>query len=462
MIVDLEEVGGGSYEADVCVIGGGAAGITVARALATSGISTVLVEGGGLTPEATSQQLYRGEVTGRPYSLETSRLRYFGGSTGHWEGYCGPLDASDFRPRGWVPYSGWPIDHQELLPYWTEAHEILDLGPFLYDVPGRERRTGEFKWLRPCLWRHSPPTRFKEKYEDDVRRSDVITCLLHANLLRLQGTNGGRVARQALVGALGGALATVRAHTFVLACGGIENARVLLLAAHRGDLALDQVEAVTGRFFMEHVLVGKTATVLANGDWWRDFERFSHEGFDVTPGLRLSEKTQQDHELLSLGGMMRPTECPAGPLAGRTCLAFLTVAEQAPDPGSLVTLGSRHDAFGLPLAKLHWRLGDLDRRTIDVGSRLLAHEIGRLRLGRTRLEDMLSPAAADSFWSANHHIGTTRMADDGVVDPDCRVHGIENLFVAGSSVFPTGGYVNPTLTIVALALRLADHIAKRL
>lgn len=459
MILDLEQLGTGSFESDVCIVGAGAAGITLARQLAAFGVSTVLLESGGLAPEARTQALYDGEVTGRPYPLVASRLRYFGGSTGHWAGYCGPLDESDFEVRDWVPHSGWPIDRQDLIPYWKRAHDVLDLGPFEYDIPGHGRRIGDFKSLRACFWRQSPPTRFNQKYQDDIRRSDLITCLLHANLLRFEGTNGGRVVRRAFVGTLGGASAVVRAHSFVVACGGIENARILLLAAHRNDLALDRVSPITGRFFMEHILVPSTATVVAIGDWWHDFQGFKHEGVALAPGLCLSEKAQREHAILGLGGGMAPIDCPAGLVSGQTCLDFFAIVEQAPHPDSRVLLGSRRDALGLPVAKLDWRLTEIDRQTIRIGPRLLAHEVGRLRLGRTKLHDVMS-VVPDNLGSANHHMGTTRMGDDGVVDRNCRVHGIENLFVAGSSVFPTVGYINPTLTIVALSLRLADHISK--
>lgn len=461
MILDLETHGSDSFEADVCVVGAGAAGITLARRLTESGSSVVLLESGGLSLEPRVQALYDGETSGRFYSLQGSRLRYFGGSTGHWEGYCGPLDESDFQVREWVPHSGWPIAREELVPYWKRAHDILDLGPFQYELPGRGQPAGDFTSLRPCFWRHSPPTRFNEKYRDEIQRSDRITCLLHANLLRMDGRNDGHVVRRAVAGSLGGGSASVRARSFVLACGGIENARVLLLAAQRGELALDRVSPVTGRFFMDHLMVANSATVVVKGDWWHYYKRFAHEGFDLTPGLRLKEEAQREHAILSLGGMMRSIDCPEEILPGYPCLTFFAVSEQAPNPDSRVLLSSRRDALGLPMAKLNWQLTEIDRQTATIGPRLLAHEIGRLGFGRAKLHDATS-AVPDNFWSASHHMGTTRMGDNSVVDRNCRVHEIENLFVAGSSVFPTAGYMNPTLTIVALALRLADYLLKQL
>jgi choline dehydrogenase-like flavoprotein len=203
--------------------------------------------------------------------------------------------------------------------------------------------------------------------------------------------------------------------------------------------------------------------VVATSDWWQEFERFAQQGFELTPGIGVGEAAQRDHSILNLAGFLRPIDCPPGLLPGNACLAFLSVGEQAPNPDSRVTLGNRTDALGLPTVRLEWRLSEIDRHTLATGALLLAREIGRLGLGRTKLEPVTQPSIfPDGLWAANHHMGTTRMGDDGVVDRNCRVHGIENLFMAGSSVFPTSGCMNPTLTIVALALRLADHLARSL
>jgi choline dehydrogenase-like flavoprotein len=141
---------------------------------------------------------------------------------------------------------------------------------------------------------------------------------------------------------------------------------------------------------------------------------------------------------------------------------FKTAMEQAPNRESRVMLGEERDRLGCARVALCWSLTSLDRRTFDRGHEILHEELRRANVGS--LETAFGPA--DDAWppglrGARHHMGTTRMHVDprrGVVDPQCRVHGISNLYVAGSSVFPTGGAANPTLTIVALALRLAEHV----
>jgi hypothetical protein len=148
-------------------------------------------------------------------------------------------------------------------------------------------------------------------------------------------------------------------------------------------------------------------------------------------------------------------------------LSVVLHLEQAPNPESRVSLSSERDALGQPRARLDWRLGDLEWRTARACLDLLAADLGRLGLGRVRIDDWLE--AAEPAWTAVggkfHHMGTTRMSDDpsrGVVDANGAVHGVSGLYVAGSSIFPTCGFANPTLTIVALALRLAWHLRAEL
>jgi choline dehydrogenase-like flavoprotein len=156
---------------------------------------------------------------------------------------------------------------------------------------------------------------------------------------------------------------------------------------------------------------------------------------------------------------------PAQPDRVGHWLGLGCACEQAPNPDSRVTLSPERDALGLPRIRLDWRLGEQDRRSVVEHMRSLALEFGALGIGRMSID-----VEDDGVWpqlvsGSNHHMGTTRMHDDaryGVVDRDCRVHGVDNLFVAGSSVFPTSGAANPTLTLVALALRLADHLKTRL
>ncbi len=457
------------YRCDLCIIGAGPAGITIARQFDGTPIQVCLVESGGFERDPRTDALHEGENAGHDYSITGSRLRYFGGTSNHWEGMCAPLNELDFEPRDWVPHSGWPINRATLDPYYARAHEILDLGPFQYDPARLPPAAGAFApvddhMLVTRLWRHSPPTRFNTKYRAQAAASSNITCLLHANAAEFTTIADGSELRSLSVRSLTGQTATIRARYYVLACGGLENPRILL------SNNLGNRHGVVGRYFLEHVHIYSTAIVVSSNDtlgrWWEAYQRFSREGTDFTPGLCLSPDAQRRERLLNYAAMLPRTESPPGARAGRESARLYVVSEQAPNPDSRVTLADPIDELGVRRLRLQWKLTEPDRATVERGAMIIAQELGRLGLARLTLNPVLNPKTWPAgVWGASHHMGTTRMNNDptrGVVDRDCRVHGVDNLFIAGSSVFPTGGYANPTLTIVALALRLAEELGNRL
>jgi choline dehydrogenase-like flavoprotein len=137
-------------------------------------------------------------------------------------------------------------------------------------------------------------------------------------------------------------------------------------------------------------------------------------------------------------------------------------AEQAPDPSNRVALSDRRDALGIPETRLDWHIKPIDRESILAWLDVFAGDLRAKGYGHVikQADDWQQGVVGGP-----HHLGTTKMsagARNGVVDEHCRVHSVDNLYVAGSSVFPTGGYANPTFTIVTLALRLADTLRKRL
>jgi len=535
VIDDLRRLPGAStLHADVCLIGAGAAGITIARELAASPLQICLVEGGGLDYEEASQALYAGENAGSPVDFEAGRLRFLGGSTNHWGGRCAPLDEIDFRRREWIPHSGWPIGRDELDPYYVRAREVAGFtAPWLADA----RTLGESlkislpavnsEWLRPFLWHYAPATQdagvwnWGVAYRKVLRDARNIRTLLHANFAGFASNDDRSHVRGLTVKALGGASATVVARNYVLCCGGIENARLLLLAAEQGGGGFGSRHDRVGRYFMQHSR-GSSGLIQSAELMTRTQEQFNilrgADGISVEVGLTLAPEQQERQRLLNCGAVLQylgdpdsgvtaaqdiwralktghwapgmgeklaqigadlgaVTQSLAHRLSAGRSLALEGAAgvpsrsasivldiEQAPDPDSRILLGGQRDALGLRRVKADWRIGQLERRTAAVFTRLIGAEFSRLEIGRCRpepwLEDDRLPLA-DALKETYHYIGTTRMADDptqGVTDRDCAVHGMRNLFVAGSSVFPTAGQANPTLTIVALALRLADHL----
>jgi choline dehydrogenase-like flavoprotein len=501
------------FDCDLAIVGAGAAGITMALRLADSGLRICLIESGGLEYDDAVQSLYDGESVGRQLASPLQcRLRYFGGTTNHWAGWCAPLAEIDFQARSWVPDSGWPISKSELDPYYEAAQPILELGPYRYeagqlptdaDMPRFDTNT-----LRVRSWQYSPPTRFRLRYREDLAASDNVEVVLHANVVRIQ-TNATATQIEAVhLETLTGRAGSVRARIFVLACGGMENTRLLLQTQDVDANGLGNGSGMLGRFFMQHpehavadIVTNDTETLV------RAFDRRSSDIGPMRAHLTTSADCQQRFELLNAGFDLRPQrgysaaytalrgivvdvgdrEWPsdldaklwsvltdldgvAGDLyrraRGEEVVSFelLVHSEQAPNPESRLTLSRERDRFGMPKLRVDWRLAAGDKRSIRESALRVGEELARLKLGRMKLREWMLPGDdswPDPIWSGCHHMGTTRMSDDpdaGIVDRNCRAHSVRNLYVAGSSVFPTGGYVPPTFTIVALALRMADHM----
>jgi choline dehydrogenase-like flavoprotein len=523
---------GASGRADVCVIGAGAAGISVSRRLQRAGHRVCLLEAGSLDYEPETQSLNEGENLGLPYyDLVDARLRFFGGTTNIWGGRCVPLDPGDFDRRRWVAHSGWPIGYNDLLPYYQDAHTDLELGDFVYD----ERLWPALGQCPPALSPDRLITRFwrfdtmKERFSArrcrDLIEGDRVRVLTHANVVHLQANPGASALDHVRVRTLGGRDLEVRARCFVLACGGIENPRMLLAANDVQRPGIGNGRDLVGRFFMEHQHA--RAGLVRTGEPFRLWDAFRKRRIGagqppVAPMLlpapplqarrgilntALTFKLQRDPALGLLlndriyrrlkhqlppdrsrrrlwhayrdvrGALQRSVKPLLERVRSRTGLRDLYVmvrAEQAPNPESRVTLSPERDALGVPKAALRWQLSRQDKDTVAVLTETLDAELSRLGIGSVLPSEWL--VADDDAWPLDptvskhpiagyHHMGTTRMSDDpsrGVVDAHCRVHGYANLYVAGSSVFPTGGWANPTLTIIALAYRLADELHRRL
>lgn len=537
MIEDLRDLPRGTtISADVCLIGAGAAGITIARELAQHSVDVCLLEGGGLQYEyLESQQLYAGENIGIPVSLEGGRLRFLGGATNHWGGRCAPLDDIDFRRRDWIEHSGWPIDRAELEPYYRRAQKVAGFkSEWLSDTDTLSFLKVALpeinpQWLKPFLWHYTPAMkdapawRWGTAYGQELRESKHIRTLLHANFAAFSTEKDRKSVRSVTVSTLTGIAATISAQRFVLCCGGIENGRVLLLAAEQNAGGFGNQNDLVGRYLMQHSR-GPAGLIVSADRMSRLQQQFNilrgADGLEVEVGLTLTPEVQQQERLLNCSGVLQyqgdPTSGVAvaqdiwralltghwapemGEKVGLIAEDFPAVAasmahrlssghsldregtaavpsrsaillldlEQAPDPQSRISLAEGRDALGLKRVQANWRIGELERRTAAKFAGYVGAEFARLGLGRCRLEPWVQSEQvpmSEALHETYHYMGTTRMADtatEGVVDRNCAVYGMNNLFVAGSSVFPTAGQANPTLTLVALALRLADFIRR--
>lgn len=525
MLVDLSAGAPKRLEADVAVIGAGAAGITAARHLLSRGLKVLLLESGGLDHEAGASDLNAGESIGESYyELESARLRFFGGTTAIWGGRCAHLDPIDFEKRPWVPHSGWPITAEDLAPWYERARPLVGLPAkraALDGVGGAAARLngGEIA-INHWEFDHEFD-RFGATRNRDLFDHPRLTVALHATVREIVALPSGTAISHLDVRAPSGEAVTVVAHDYMLAAGGIENARLLLASQSVMPAGLGNQNDLVGRFFMEHPHArGGTLNGAPAWELLRFFANRSVGDVVAAPLLTATESFQRESGLLNsaltiaarppLGGKhplmkraylhakhkVEPTTFArslwkAQRLAGRTVkhvvgpllpwlgyrsrrseLTVVLRAEQAPNPASRVTLADQRDALGMPRVRLDWRLGELDVRTASELVKATSRAFKKAGFGQIALADWLQDGRGwqfDPLVSAHpiggfHHMGTTRMADDpkqGVTDAFGRVHGLDNLFVAGTSLFPTGGWANPTLPMLALALRTSDHIADR-
>ena len=510
MLIDARNVPNDTViESDICIVGAGAAGITLAREFIGKQHRVSLIESGGLDFDPGTQELAKGESIGQAYMpLESTRLRLFGGTTTHWGGTCRPLDEMDFEPKEWIPYSGWPFSKSHLDPFYERAQSVCQLGPYDYRVPHWvTAKTPVFPLkdnrLFTDMFQQSPPTRFGTTYRDEVIKAPNITTYIYANLVDIETSEQARQVRSLRIATLTGIQLKFKGKIFIIAAGAIENARLLLLARNAINAGVGNQNDLVGRFFMEHPILFTGIIALSDPKTSVDFyEKHLSKGVMVKGFLKPSDATRRREQLVNCG--TRPVLTPLRVLSGgiksyrllKHSLAefhipdnFLTHlknviadiddvvmrrgatrvvalkywSESTPNPDSRITLSETRDALGKNQIRLDWQLNEIDRRTMSRVLNTIAEELGKSNLGRLQLffsdEDNWPSEMAGSY----HHMGTTRMNLDpkqGVVNQHCQVHETENLYIAGSSVYPTCGHANPTLTIVALSIRLADHIKK--
>ena len=496
MLLNANDIDSGAVlETDLCIAGAGAAGISLALQLADSQTSMVVLEGGGERRSELSQGLYDGTCDAPLAGAypRASRLRHLGGTTNHWLGACLTLDPIDFTVRDWMPDSGWPFDRSELYPHYLRAAKVLGIGkpelkeadPPLYD--------GSIVGLKQVQGR---ATRFGIEYKEDLAAASNLRVLLHANVVRVGLRADATSVEQLDVATLPGKRFSVRAKYFVLALGGIENSRMLLISDDVQSSGVGNGHDLVGRYFMDHT--GFPLAKICVSD--RDHTLLEHRPLGGRV-FRLNEETQRRHQLHNCGMLFdlvpeiedtrhfllqdgawerlapyleasgtQPKSSLLGRLAKHAAgedklfyRRFNLQPEQLPTPNSRVMLGSEEDPFGHRRVHLSWSLPSEMYRTARLTAELFAEDLGRRGLGRVAVDVEALEGAI--YQPGFHHMGGTRMHTDprqGVVDSDSRVHGVANLYIAGSSVFPTSGYANPTFTLVALALRLADHLATQL
>jgi choline dehydrogenase-like flavoprotein len=461
---------------DVCIVGAGPAGITLALRLAVNGRRVLLLEGGGREYSQNSQSLYQCPSTGLEVYAEETRLRYLGGTSNHWSGRCRPFEASDFNTGPPVRLPGWPIAFAEMEAHLAQAMAIVDLVP-----------NAGFKAINPSLdgsefaadrFLLSPPTRFAKKYAKELDETEGLDVFINCNCVDLEfDSQTGRIA-SIVVADYEQHRERVKARQFILATGAIENARQLLNSESLAAGSIVTEGGLVGKCFMEHLNVELGTFILKDGQGKDSREYFTTDAFVAqhkagkgnvaislvsevkTYGRMAAIKSFFENLICDVGveqkiEFITKFDCPGDGVIG-------TLIEQFPNLDSRVSLLPERDALGMRKAVVHWELSSADRDTVKSIGLEMAKCFADTGLGLVKLEQCVYDQTVPLKVNPHaHHMGTTRMAsapEFGVVDENCKVFGVENLHIAGSSVFATGGASNPTMPLLQLTLRLAEHI----
>ena len=519
--------------ADVCVIGGGPAGLTVAAELAGTSLRVILIEAGG--------------EPGRPLGLTESSVAdrqgdlapplqippRLGGGANEWivrlpKMQRGvrmlPLAPFDLETRSWVPNSGWPITWSELDRYYQRANEFLGLSSLGYTLEEWEdtqhpRLPLEAHGFTTTMEHFASPSVFTKSIRQTLADCANVDVYLDGAVGAIDGA--ADQATHVMVDHGTAGRVQVKANQFVLAAGGINNARLLLSARDHAGFAGSQV--ATGRYYVDHQRIGVGSLTPSDPGIFRTaglYDLTTRASTSVMGKLTPTEALLTTHRILHSGSMLLPkppakieqgltdvrslvsrsrqpgTPRPSIASLAQTALYIAktgtqmaarqrrlppridagwsgltktsfgrfsveTQIELAPDRNNRVHLGNARDQFGRRRPEMFWRWHELDLHTVKTNTALLATAFQKSQLGRFEPEAWDARPLLTTPNGAFHPSGTTRMGDNAstsVTDCNAKLHSASNVYVAGSSLFPTVGYANPTLTIVALAIRLADHL----
>ncbi len=509
------------YRADLCIVGGGVAGITLATELRESFGNILVLESGEEHYHPDKQALYRADKVSSGFPDPThSRLRMLGGSSNHWENNTSPLDAIDFERRAWVQNSGWPIKFDDVKPFYRKAAEYCGTGGDGYatdhwaDDSRIDVLRGSALLQTSIAKASSPPTRFFYQHGEVLKQASTVSILQNATVVDADLNEAGDAIGCVYFESSPGKRARVRATCFVLCLGGIENARFLLALNDKYDNRIGNQFDNVGRYFMEHPTIRASHFFAADTAELAIYQNNRLPDRNVVGFMQLTDEALRENQLTNLRMPLHPannyvlsegissfhvvkdalTDGEIPDAFGTHLVSLLSdldmvieaisrksfdkrlfshaqepggfqmvaMMEQTPSRNNRILLGQSKDAYGMRRVAIDWRVEQADKDRAWQCLELAAREIGARSLGRVRLLKQFD----DRVWGsqlgfAHHHMGTTRMgesAEKAVVDRNGRIFGINNFYVAGSSVFTTGGHVPPTLTIVALTIRLAREL----
>jgi hypothetical protein len=512
----------GTLSYDLCIVGGGVAGIVVANELAATGIKIALVESGGEQYHQATQDLYQANSTDFPFpNTSYSRLRFLGGSSNHWENNTSPLSESDFKKRDGINNSGWPIKYSDFVSYYKKAESYCGVGNDGYSLDswittsGMKDLVANSSKIETRIAKVSKsPTRFFEQYGDKLVNSENVEIITFSNIVDIEYNEDTKRVERAVFKTLKGNEFLISANRFVMCLGGIENARMLLHFNKKYRNKLGNESDSVGRYLMEHptpraahLIAEKTAELdlyLGYKDDYRSilgFVSLTDKAVEENESINLrmpfipqsnyilSDGISSSHifrESLSNYNLPEDASSHAWNILSDIDMVIESIArksfdmrlfdhaseiggydipmmmEQTPDKGNRIILSNKRDKLGLAKIDVHYRVTDTDKQRLWRSLDICAKEIAMLGFGRIKtLKERSLRLWRDQLGFSQHHMGTTRMANspsNGVVSENLKIFGTNNFYLSGSSVFPTGGSVPPTLTIVALSIRLAEHL----
>jgi GMC oxidoreductase len=520
MLIDLRHVSDdGPQCAETLIVGSGAVGLTMAVELARSGRQVIVLEAGARGVETESQDYFRSaRWRAHPLpGLHQGRFRALGGTTNFWGGRLLKFDPIVFEQRPWMADVGWPIDRQELDPYYERGYELLGMQHHLSDdkiwkqLDIEPPTLGDEVDIFFSAW--APEPNLASLFGGAIASSPNLRVFVNAPVVALELDEPGERVASVLVRTAAGAARRFTGRRVILANGTVEIARLLKLALADGRRAPWHLNRWLGKGFVDHLeCFGGDVTLLDRKRFHNIFDNAYVNGIKYMPTLKLSARAQRERRLPSVaanfifnsnlqehlqnakllvrsllrGRLQRPLLLDArglisvlrvaAPMVARYVrdrrmynpvdrgVQFGLVAEQFPLAESAIHLSERCDHLGMPTVEIDWRIDGREIESVAALGELVANYLARHQLASVRLDPALAARDPDYLKRAvdcYHQMGMARMANtpaDGVVDRDLKVFGTRNLYVAGAAVYPTTGAANPTFTAIALGLRLANAI----
>jgi len=523
MFIDFSTVDKASFEADICIIGAGAAGFSSAVTLMNSGLKILVVEGGGHGVNARAQALHTAILSGHPHSgIHEARARIIGGTTTKWGGQALPFMKEDFEGRPHVELSGWPVTLDDLKPYYKEAETILGTDhsvPFNYNPWKRSNITNAAflnQGLKLFVTKWCKVPNFADQHSDKIESGSNISLLYNANVVEVLPTDDFGSVKSLRIRALNKKEGTIKARFFIAAGGALETVRLFLASKKFGAAGLGNSSGLAGCYFQDHVAATVGEVLPTSAKKFHDiFDPFYKDGFKYLPRIKLTPlyaaKQQALHasaqilfagdntvitDIKNILSAVKNKKAPAlrilwsalaplklagviktlwrwkinkrGPSAGKGPIWLEVHSEQNPLRESRVSLSETVDELDVPKICLHWIISDMTIETIRKTALLVKSEFESTNIGKVILEPWVEDGAVNPsclLTDVYHQCGGLKMAasdKDGVVDSSCKVYGINNLYVASSAVFPTSSFSNPTMTIIALSIRICRTIEERI